>query len=74
MSSFCKCKTISVYAIFNYQSFNDTLTNDILSFDNWTQYFRMSSAAVVTGALTICMLGNFACFLLSVCFFFVCFF
>ena len=24
---------ISVYAIFNYQSFNDTLTNDIVSFE-----------------------------------------
>ena len=26
-------KNISVYAIFNDQSFNDTLTNDIVSFD-----------------------------------------
>ena len=42
MSSFCKCKSyshfffnknISVYAIFNDQSFNDTLTNDIVSFE-----------------------------------------
>ena len=41
MSSFCKCKScsnffsknISVYAIFNDQSFNDTLTNDIISFE-----------------------------------------
>ena len=41
MSSFCKCKSyshffsknISVYAIFNYQSFNNTLTNDIVSFE-----------------------------------------
>ena len=41
VSSFCKCKSyshffsknISVYAIFNDQSFNDTLTNDIVSFD-----------------------------------------
>ena len=43
MSSFCKCmqkllkfffsKNISVYAIFNGQSFNDTLTNDIVSFE-----------------------------------------
>ena len=38
VSSFCKCyshflsKTISVYARFNDQSFNDTLTNDIVSF------------------------------------------
>ena len=41
VSSFCKfksysrfcCKNISVYAIFNDQSFNDTLTNDIVSFE-----------------------------------------
>ena len=41
MNSFCKCKSyshffsknISVYAIFNDQSFNDTLTNDIISFE-----------------------------------------
>ena len=41
MSSFCKCKSyshffsknISVYAIFNDQSFNDTLTNAIVSFE-----------------------------------------
>ena len=41
VSSFCKCKSfshflsknISVYAIFNDQSFNDTLTNDIVSFE-----------------------------------------
>ena len=39
--SFCKCKSyshffsknISVYAIFNDKSFNDTLTNDIVSFE-----------------------------------------
>ena len=29
------CKDISVYAIFNEQSFNDMLTNDIVSFENW---------------------------------------
>ena len=33
MSGFCK--NISVYAIFNDQSFNDTLTNDIVSFEQW---------------------------------------
>ena len=41
MSSFCKCKSyphflsknISIYAIFNNQSFNDTLTNDTISFE-----------------------------------------
>ena len=41
MSSFCKCKSyshfssknISLYAIFNDQSFKDTLTNNIVSFE-----------------------------------------
>ena len=44
MSSFCKCKSFShffsknisiiiIYAIFNDQSFNDMLTNDIVSFE-----------------------------------------
>ena len=41
VSSFCKCKSylhffskyISVYAIFSDQSFNDTLTADIVSFE-----------------------------------------
>ena len=41
VSSFCKCKSyshffsknISIYAIFSNQSFNDTLTNDIVSFE-----------------------------------------
>ena len=40
MSSFCKYKSFShvfsknsVYVIFNDQSFNDTLTNDIISFE-----------------------------------------
>ena len=41
VSSFCKCKSysnifsknISLYAVFNDQSFNDTLTNDIFSFE-----------------------------------------
>ena len=40
-SSFCKCKSfshffsknISVYAIFNDRRFNDTLTNDIVTFE-----------------------------------------
>ena len=42
MSSFCKCKSyshfcfsknISIHAIINDQSFNDILTNDIVSFE-----------------------------------------
>ena len=41
VSSFCKCKSfshflsknISIFYIFNDQNFNDTLTNDIVSFE-----------------------------------------
>ena len=40
VSSFCKCKSyifysknINLYPIFNDQSFNDMLTNDIISFE-----------------------------------------
>ena len=33
MSSYFFSKNISVYAIFNDQSFNDTLTKDIVSFE-----------------------------------------
>ena len=41
VSSFCKCKSyshffsknFSVYAVFNDQSFNDMLTNNIVSFE-----------------------------------------
>ena len=31
--TFCFSKNISIYAIFNDQSFNNTLTNDIVSFE-----------------------------------------
>ena len=48
MSSFCKCKSyshffsknISLHAIFNDQNFNDTLTNDIVSFEQLGPGFR----------------------------------
>ena len=41
VSSFCKCKSysnffsknISIYAIFNYENFNDTLSYDIVNFE-----------------------------------------
>ena len=33
MRAFANAKNVSVYAIFNDQSFNDTLTNDIISFE-----------------------------------------
>ena len=58
VSSFCKAfhfffnKNISVSAIFNDQSFNDTLTNDIVSFEQlgpeW--YYRRRKS---TGTKTI---------------------
>ena len=46
------CKNISVYAIFNDQSFNDTLTNNIVSFeqlgpDKYFSYFSMKTYVVV---------------------------
>ena len=41
-------KNISIYAIFNDQSFNNMLTNDIVSFeqlglDNYLHYFLMKT-------------------------------
>ena len=48
MSSFCKLLTffqqnIGVYAIFNDQSFNDTLTNDIVSFGQLAQFYKVDN-------------------------------
>ena len=48
MSSFCKCKSyshffsknISIYAIFNDQSFKDMLTEASLVLNNWAQFIR----------------------------------
>ena len=34
-------KNISIYAIFNDQSFNDTLTNDIVSFEQLGPVFQI---------------------------------
>ena len=48
MSSFCKCnknyfnKIISIYAIFNDQSFNNTLTNDMLVLNNLARTVSLS--------------------------------
>ena len=43
VTSFCKShffsKNVSVYAIFDDQSFNDMLTNDIISLNNWAQIY-----------------------------------
>ena len=42
MSSFCIFfqQNISLYAIFHDQAFNDTLTNEIVSFENWPWKIR----------------------------------
>ena len=51
VSSFCKCKgyshvffsrSIRIYVIFNDQSFNDTLTNDIVSFEQYDPGSKMN--------------------------------
>ena len=55
MSSFCKCKSyshffsknISAYAIFNDQSFKDTLINNINSFEQLGPDFRTFTIQVV---------------------------
>ena len=61
VSSFCKCKSyshffsknISIYAIFNDQSFNDTLTNNIVSFEQMgPEYFSQMSRNVRKHLLT----------------------
>ena len=46
--TFCFSKNISLYAIFNDQSFNDTLTNDIGSFELGPgQYFLYCSTKML---------------------------
>ena len=59
MSSFCKCKSyshffskiISVYAIFSNQNFNDTLTNDIVSFEQLDPGFSVYFCSTYTSEL-----------------------
>ena len=51
-------KHISVYAIFNDQSFNDTLTNDIVSFEQ-LGLFGYFSFAAPTPALKLVALHLF---------------
>ena len=43
---------------------------DLLSLKNKNKFLKMFSAAVVIGDLTLCMLGNFACFFVICRFFF----
>ena len=53
MSSFCKCKSyshffsknISLYAVFNDQSFKDMLTNAVVSFEQLGPVCYLSLAA-----------------------------
>ena len=40
------CKNISVYAIFDDQNLNDTLTNDIVSFEHWACLDHMNCQAL----------------------------
>ena len=60
MSSFCICKSYShffqqnirIYAIFNDQSFNDMLTNDIISFE------QLGPELSVFASLPLCWYGT----------------
>ena len=46
-------KNISVYAIFNDQSFNDTLTNDIVSFEQHGPVLRWLVLSPIPNRLVI---------------------
>ena len=73
VSSFCKykcksyshffSKSISLYAIFMDQSFNDTLTNDIISFEQLGHYLLYTLAGRVnfcqSAVVTYCI--DFKC-------------
>ena len=47
-------KNIGIYAIFNDPSFNDTLSNDIVSFEQLVVYTNHRSNAVVLVLLPLC--------------------
>ena len=49
------CKTISVYAIFNGQSFNDSITNDIISFEQLGPGRLSPYTAKQTTIVTLCL-------------------
>ena len=59
LSSFCICKSyshcfsknFSIYAIFNDQSFNNTLTNDIISFEQLGPAFFGFKKSNISGAM-----------------------
>ena len=44
-------KNISVYAIFNDQSFNDTLTKDFINLNNWALHFIASNLTELVNVL-----------------------
>ena len=46
-------KNISIHAIFNDQNFNNTLTNDIVSLNNWVQGPDVQSIVSLTTSLRV---------------------
>ena len=71
MSSFCKCKSyshffgknISIYAIFNDQSFNDTLTNDMVSFEQMGPGLKVN--AIKSRTMFLFCKNALVCFILN---------
>ena len=63
LKKFCKCKSyshflsknIGIYAIFNEPSFNDTLTNDIVSFEQLGPDFLPPFFTGETPFKTLCL-------------------
>ena len=68
VSSFCKCKsyshlfsrTISIYAVFNNQSFNDTLTNDIVSIEQLGLIIMWTNVSKSLRFFYVYYLGHFS--------------
>ena len=46
-------KNISIYAIFNDQSFNDTLTNDIVSFEQLGPEFQFLNKEIFIALISL---------------------
>ena len=67
VSSFCKCKSyshffsknISIYAIFNDQSFNNTLTRDIVIFEQLGPHFAQTLFTSITAGFTCLRVDRF---------------
>ena len=66
MNSFCKAihiffsKNISIYAIFNDQSFNDTITIDIVSFEQLGPEFMLQITLLLTVPRSFAFCGFYA--------------